>query len=382
MLIVELGLVILGLSILARLALRIGIPPIPLYVIAGLAFGDGGLLPLVTTAEFIRIGAEIGVILLLFMLGLEYPARKLLGTLKHAPRPGGLNLVLNFTPGFAAGLVMGWGPMPAAFLGGATYVSSSGVSARLIDDLGIPFEERTPIISTLILEDLAMALFLPGIAAFLVAGGLGGRLLIAVLAVSGVFGLLLISVRVSPAISRLVFANADEPLLLSILGFGFLIAGIAEVGQVSAAVGALVAGILISGPAEQKVRPLLMPIRDLFAAIFFAFVGFSIDPGRIPDALPVALLLAVITGGTKFIAGWKTAEWAGLPWRRRSVVGATLLARGEFSLAIAGLAVAAQVRPNPAPVIATYVVIMALSGPIIARIVSVRAQRAEADGRP
>lgn len=379
MLIFELGLVILGLSILARLALRIGIPPIPLYVIAGLAFGDGGLLPLVTTKEFIRIGAEIGVILLLFMLGLEYPARKLLGTLKHAPRSGGLNLALNFTPGFVAGLLLGWGPLPAAFLGGATYVSSSGVSARLIDDLRIPPEDRTPIVSTLILEDLAMALFLPAIAAFLVGGGLGGRLVIAVLAVSGVFGLLLLSVRVSPAISRMVFAHADEPLLLSILGFGFVIAGIAEVGQVSAAVGALVAGILISGPAEQKVRPLLMPIRDLFAAIFFAFVGFSIDPSRIISALPVALLLAAITGVTKFVAGWKAAEWAGLPWHRRSVVGATLLARGEFSLAIAGLAVAAQVRPNPAPVIASYVVIMALIGPVIARVTSIRAQRTQAE---
>ncbi|HVL89304.1 MAG TPA: cation:proton antiporter [Actinomycetota bacterium] len=375
----ELGLVILGLSVLARLALRIGIPPIPLYVIAGLAFGDGGLLPLVTTQEFIRIGAEIGLILLLFMLGLEYPARKLIGTLKHAPRSGGLNIALNFTPGFVAGLLMGWAPLPAAFLGGATYVSSSGVAARLIEDLRIGQEERTPIVSTLILEDLAMAMFLPTIGAFLIGGSAAGSLMIAVSAVAIVILLLLFALRAGTGVSRLVFANADEPLLLSILGFGLLIAGIAEVGQVSAAVGALVAGIVISGPAAQNVRPLLSPIRDLFAAIFFAFVGFSIDPGQIPGALPVALLLAGITGATKFVAGWKAAEWAGVPWPRRSIVGATLLARGEFSLAIAGLAVAARVRPNPAPIIATYVVIMALIGPVVARIVSIRVQRAEAD---
>lgn len=377
MLIVELGLVILGLSILARLAVRIGIPPIPLYVIAGLAFGDGGLVPLVTTKEFTRIGAEIGLILLLFMLGLEYPARKLLGTLRHAPRSGGLNLALNFLPGFAAGLLMGWGPLPASFLGGATYVSSSGVAARLIQDLRIGESERVPIVSTLILEDLAMAMFLPAIGAFLIAGNPIRSVAIAVVAVSAVFLLLILSVRIGPSVNRLVFAHADEPLLLSILGFGLVIAGIAEVGQVSAAVGALVAGILISGPAAVNARPLLTPIRDLFAAIFFAFVGFSIDPSLIPGALPVALALAAVTGITKFVAGWKAAEWAGVPRHRRTLVGATLIARGEFSLAIAGLAVAARVRPSPAPIIATYVVVMALAGPIAARIAAGRSRRIE-----
>lgn len=372
MLTIELGAVVLGLAILARLALRAGIPPIPLYLIAGLAFGEGGVLPLVTTQEFIRIGAEIGVILLLFMLGLEYPAGDLVSALRRSRRAGTLNLVLNFIPGFVAGILLGWGPLPAAFLGGATFVSSSGVAARLIADLRVDPVTRAPVVTTLIVEDLAMAVYLPLLAAFLAGGSPWTGLAIATGVLAVVVTVLALASRVEVGISRLVFARADEPLLLSILGFGLLVAGIAELGGVSAAVGALLAGIVISGPAAANVRPLLTPIRDLFAAIFFAFIGFSVDPATIPAALPVALILAAITGATKFFAGYKAAEWMDVDRPGRLMAGAMLLARGEFSLAIAGLAVAARVRPSPAPVIATYVIVMALAGPLIARIVAAR----------
>src|SRR5687767_15440330 len=105
----ELGAVILGLAVLARLAGRVGIPSIPFYLLAGLAFGRGGILPLVRTEEFVRIGSEIGLVLLLFMLGLEYSARDLLSTMRRSKRAGVLDIVLNYTPGLVAGLLLGWG---------------------------------------------------------------------------------------------------------------------------------------------------------------------------------------------------------------------------------------------------------------------------------
>ena len=107
----ELGGVILGLGILGRLAGRLGLSAIPLYLLAGLAFGEGGLLPLVTAQEFIEVGAEVGVILLLLLLGLEYSAIELLGTLRTAAPAGLVDLVLNFTPGLVAGLLLGWSPL-------------------------------------------------------------------------------------------------------------------------------------------------------------------------------------------------------------------------------------------------------------------------------
>src|SRR5215471_2519342 len=124
---IELGAVVLGLALLARIASRWGFSAIPLYLLAGLVFGNGGLAPLIVMAAFIRIGAEIGVLLLLFMLGLEYTSEQLKENLSKGFRAGILDLALNFPPGFVAGLLLGWKPLAAVLLGGVTYISSSGV---------------------------------------------------------------------------------------------------------------------------------------------------------------------------------------------------------------------------------------------------------------
>ncbi|MGH3657090.1 MAG: cation:proton antiporter, partial [Micromonosporaceae bacterium] len=107
LLLVELGAVVLGLGVLGALSLRFGISPIPLYLLAGLAFGDGGVLPLSATEEFIGTGAEIGVILLLFTLGSEYTAGELVGTLRSSAFGGVVDIVLNAGPGVAVALLLG-----------------------------------------------------------------------------------------------------------------------------------------------------------------------------------------------------------------------------------------------------------------------------------
>jgi monovalent cation:H+ antiporter-2, CPA2 family len=122
---VELGLVVIGLAVLARLASRWGFSAIPLYLLAGLAFGRGGLVPLRLTENFVGIGAEIGVLLLLFMLGLEYTGDELKKSLRLGISAGVIDFALNFTPGLAAGLLLRWSPLAAVLLGGITYVSSS-----------------------------------------------------------------------------------------------------------------------------------------------------------------------------------------------------------------------------------------------------------------
>src|SRR5713101_4253762 len=105
---IELGAAIVGLAVLARLANRLGFSAIPLYLVAGLAFGNGGLAPLDVSENFIRIGAEIGVLLLLFMLGLEYTGEELKHNLQIGLPAGGVDFALNFPPGFVTGLLLGW----------------------------------------------------------------------------------------------------------------------------------------------------------------------------------------------------------------------------------------------------------------------------------
>jgi CPA2 family monovalent cation:H+ antiporter-2 len=364
----ELGGVIVGLAVLARVAGRLGIPTIPLYLTVGLAFGRGGILPLVTTEEFIEIGAEIGLILLLFMLGLEYTAWELLSTLREQAPAGTVDLVLNFTPGLVVGPLLGWSVISSVVLAGITYVSSSGIIAKLVQDLGRTGNRETPIIlSILLIEDLSMAIYLPVVAALLIGSSTLAGLGSAVAAVGGVFLMLAVALKVGVGLSRMIFSHSDEALLLTILGVTVVMAGLAEFFQVSAAVAALLVGIMLSGPAAQGARAVLTPLRDLFAAIFFAFVGFSVDPSGIPPVLGPALVLAVLTAGTKIVTGWWSARRSGMGPRGRFRAGTTLIARGEFSIAIAGLAVASDIEPGLGPLAVTYVFLLAVVGPLTAR---------------
>ena len=367
-LLVELGGILLGLAILSRLATVVGMPTIPLYLTAGLAFGQGGILPLVTAEEFIQVGAEIGLILLLFMLGLEYTASELTATLRTHASVGGIDFVLNFLPGFIAGLLLDWGVVLAVVLGGVTYVSSSGISAKILADQGWTGNRETPVvISTLVIEDLVMALYLPFTAALLVGRGDIGSLGPAIVGVTVVVLMVSAATRIEVGISRLVFSRSDESLLLTILGMTIFIAGAAEVFGLSAAVAALLVGIVLSGPAAEAAHGLLTPLRDLFAALFFAFVGLSVDPSAIPPVLGTASLLALVTLITKFATGWIGAARAGVGVRGRTRAGATLAARGEFSIAIAGLVTAAGVAVGFEALAISYVFILALAGPLLAR---------------
>ena len=367
-LLVELGAIVLGLAILSRVATLIGMPTIPLYLTAGLAFGKGGILPLVTAEGFVQIGAEIGLILLLFMLGLEYTAAELTSTLRSQARVGGIDFVLNFTPGFAAGLVLGWGIVLAIVLGGVTYVSSSGIVAKILSDQGWTGNRETPaVLSALVIEDLVMALYLPVAAALLVGEGDIVSLAPAMIGVAIVVLVLGAATRIEVGISRLVFSRSDESLLLTILGMTIFIAGAAETFGLSAAVAALLVGIVLSGPAAEAAQGLLSPMRDLFAAMFFAFVGLSVDPASIPPVLAPASVLAVITLGTKFATGWIGAARSGVGPRGRTRAGAMLTARGEFSIAIAGLATAAGVAGDFEALAISYVFVLAIAGPIFVR---------------
>jgi CPA2 family monovalent cation:H+ antiporter-2 len=373
LLLLELGVIVVGLAILARLAGRIGFSPIPLYLVAGVAFGRGGLLPVVTAEGFIEVGAEIGVILLLLMLGLEYAAPELVETLRAGTRSGLMDLALNFTPGLVAGLVLGWGAAGAILLGGITYISSSGVVAKLLGDLGWIGNAETPtVLSLLVMEDLAMALYLPIVAVLLLGGGILTGALTIVAALTVVVVLLVLAVRYGERLSELVFSRSDEALLLSILGATLLVAGIAERLQVSAAVGAFLVGMGLSGRAADRAHSLLSPLRDLFGAVFFVFFGLQIDPGTLPPAVPAAIVLAAVGFVSKMATGWWAAAGSGVGRRGRWRAGAALVARGEFSIAIAALGVGAGADSALAPLTATYVLILAVAGPLAARLVDPR----------
>ncbi|MFI5759014.1 cation:proton antiporter [Streptomyces sp. NPDC051569] len=365
-LLIELGAIILGLGILGRLAGRVGFSPIPIYLLAGLAFGHGGLLPLDASEEFVATGAEIGVILLLLLLGLEYSASELVTNLKTQYPSGIVDFLLNAVPGAVAALVLGWGPVGAVALAGVTWISSSGVIAKVLGDLGRLGNRETPVIlGVLVIEDLAMAVYLPLLTALLAGLSIAGGSITLLISLGTVGAVLYLALRHGRLISRAVSSDNPEMLLLVVLGLTVLVAGVAQQLQVSAAVGAFLVGIALSGEVAEGAHRLLSPMRDLFAAVFFVFFGLNTDPGAIPPVLVPALILALITTATKIGTGYYAARRAGVGKAGRWRTGGTLVARGEFSIVIAGLAVA--VEPRIGPLATAYVLILVIIGPLAAR---------------
>ena len=260
---------------------------------------------------------------------------------RHASS-GVVDLVLNAPPGFVAGLLMGlpwegrwrWPGSP----GSPRPASWRGCSAT---SAGLANRETPAVLSVLVLEDLAMALFLPLLVVALagegptVGGGRrrpGGRRGAARAAAAQ---------RHGHRLGRLLSHDDDEQVLLRLVGLTLLVAGLAQAVGASAAVGAFLVGLALPATFADRARAILRPLRDLFAALFFVAFGLATDPGAILPVLPMALALAVVTAVTKVGTGWFAARRDGVAVPGRA--GTALVARGEFSIVIAGLAVAAGI---------------------------------------
>jgi CPA2 family monovalent cation:H+ antiporter-2 len=367
-LLIELGAVLFTLGLLGRLARRFRIPVIPLYLLGGLCFGQGGVLELSASEDFVRVAADIGVILLLVMLGLEYSASELRASLRTQAPIGVLDGLLNAVPGVLVALIAGWGGVAAVALGGITWVSSSGVIAKMLTDNGRLANHETPtILGVLVIEDVAMALYLPLLTALLAGGGAGKVVLAVLIAVAAVGAVIVVATRFGGHVTKLVAAQDNESFLLGVLGLTLLVAGLAERLHVSAAVGAFLVGIAVSGSVAETAAEVLAPLRDVFAAVFFVAFGLATNPHTLPPVLPLALLLAALTAGTKMATGYVAARRAGVRRRGRWRAAVTLVPRGEFSVVVAALAVSAGAETKLGPTAACYVLITILLGAAVYR---------------
>jgi monovalent cation:H+ antiporter-2, CPA2 family len=357
-LLIELGAILFALGILGQVARWIHVPVVPLYLLAGLAFGQGGLLELSASKDFVEVSADIGVILLLVMLGLEYSAAELRASLRSQAPIGVLDSLLNAVPGAVIALLAGWGGLAAVALAGVTWVSSSGVIAKMLGDLGRLGNRETPaVLGVLVMEDLMMALYLPLLTALLAGGSTGSVVVAVVVAVITVSVVIVIATHFGGHITRLVSAEDKESLLLGVLGLTLLVAGIADQLKVSAAVGAFLVGIAVSGTVAEAAAELLAPLRDVFAAVFFVAFGLSTSAEKLLPVLPLALLLTVLTSATKIATGYVAARRVNVKRKGRWRAGLELIPRGEFSVVIASLAVSAGVDARLGPLAAAYVLL-------------------------
>ncbi len=362
----QLGAVLTALAVLGAVARRFALSPIPVYLLAGLALGNGGILRVAAAGEFITTGAPIGIVLLLLILGLEFSAAEFAASLRHHLPSAAVDIALNATPGALAGWLLGLEGVAILALAGITYISSSGVIARLLEDLRRLGNRETPaVLAVLVLEDFAMAAYLP---LFTVLASDGswleavGGMVVAVAALVAAFAA---SFRWGHHFGRLVSHPDSEQMLLRVLGITLIVAALAESLHASAAVGAFLVGLTLTGETAARARKVLGPLRDLFAAIFFLAIGLSVDPRELLPMLPVAIALAVVTAATKVLTGMVAARRDGVARRGQLRAGTALIARGEFSLIIIGL-VGTSI-PTVAALATSYVFIMAIMGPVLAR---------------
>ncbi|GIF12886.1 cation:proton antiporter [Actinoplanes teichomyceticus] len=368
-LLVELGVVLAALSFLGAAARRFGFSPIPLYLLAGLALGPGGVAPVPAAGEFIRTGATIGVVLLLLTLGLEFSVEELSVSLRRHLPSAGVDMVLNAVPGALTGRLLGLDWTGSLALAGITWISSSGIIARLLTDLRRLGNRETPaVLSVLVLEDVATAGFLP-LLAVLASGGAWWQAVLGMsLGVAVVVLAFIASRRLRGPLARLLDTADTEQMLLRVLSLTLIVAGVTELLEASAAVGAFLLGLALTGQVADRTRAVIGPLRDLFAAAFFLAVGLSVHPADLVPMLPAALALAAVTGCTKIATGWYAAGRDGAGPQGRLRAGTALITRGEFSLVIASL-IGTAGHGSLGPLTAAYVIVLAVAGPVATRLI-------------
>jgi len=377
----DVGVMFAAIALAGALASRLGQSVIPFYILVGMGLGEYVLgrvpLPVVGTVsvpetEFIALGAELGIVFLLFFLGLEFNLDRLLARRSQIGTAGTIDLA-----NFGVGLVFGWlvfdAFLPAFLIAGIVYISSSAVITKSLIDLGwIANDEAEPLLGTLVYEDLFIAVYLSVASALVLGGGDVAAAAVDVgIALGFIAGLLALVQFGTPVFDRLVATDNTEFVALRSIAAVVFVAGAALALGVSEAVAAFFVGMAFSATDyAHEVETLLEPVRDTFAAVFFFWIGLVTDPLLFGGVAALIALAVVVTTPTKLVTGFLAGRAFDLGTRRSTRVGLGMTTRGEFSLIIATVAVTGAESGAFDPALAAtinafavgYVLVMAVLG--------------------
>jgi CPA2 family monovalent cation:H+ antiporter-2 len=368
----ELAATVAVLTVLGLVASRFGLSAIPAYLVAGILLGPNQpeLFSIVEPSEVTEFVAELGIIALLFFLGLEFSFDRVLATTRHLGLGGTIDLVVNLGLGLVVGLAAFGPSIGALVLAAAVYVSSSAVTVKgLIDFRRLADDETDLVLAILVFEDIAIA-FMLGF-----AGGGGGEVgptLALVGKVMGFVGLGLAASRWGPRlVDRALDRLPREFFLLGVFAFLVGMAALGELLGLSEAIGALMAGIVLAGTrAREEIEERFFSFRDLFGALFFFVFGLGIDLTEL-GALAWLLALAVpLTILGKATAGYLAGRVGGFTDRQSMNAGLALVAHGEFTIILAQIAadnpdVPADVGAELAAFAGLYVLLTATIGVVL-----------------
>ena len=336
----ELAVTVALLGGLGLVAARVGLSAIPAYLLAGLLLGpnEPKVLSLIQPSEVTDFVAEIGLLFLLFFLGLEFSLERVLRSGRHVAGGGAVDFAVNGLLGLAVGLVA-FGPSFAALvLAACVYVSSSAIAVKgLIDLRRLADDETDLVLAILVFVDLVVAVVLGLVA----AGGasIGGTAGVVAKAAAFIGLGLLASRWLSRPIDRLLGRLQLEFFLLAVFGFLVAMSAVAKELGISEAIGALMAGVVLAETgARREVEERFFSFRDVFAALFFFVFGLSIDLGALDTVWWIVLTATLATVLGKTTTGLVAGRLGALTQRQSLNAGAALVAHGEFTVVLAQVA--------------------------------------------
>ena len=375
--ILQIGLALVLIGFAVGLAARLRLSNVPFLIIIGMVVGPHapqiGVFDFrfIETNSLISFMGQMGVLFLLFYLGLEANVTRLIESGRSILMGGTIYVGINFAVGLLYAYLAGFPLRETLIAAGVTTISSSAIVAKILFDYRRTANPETELILGITMfEDVFLAVYLSLISGIVLSGASSvlGVLSSGGIALGFIIGLMVVGRWATPLLNRLFRISSNEVFVIVIFGCLFLLAGLGQTIHVAESIGALLLGLIL-GETEhsERMERLVVPFRDFFGAIFFFSFGLSIDPFSLGGAMWLAIGAAFVSIICVIVAGTIVSRRAKLSPVDSLNLSFTLLARGEFSIIIAGLAQAGGLLGILQPFAALYVLILASVSPLLAK---------------
>ncbi len=375
--ILEVGLAIALIALAGLLSSKLRFSVIPFYILIGMAVGPHSVelwhldFRFIESTPLIEFMGRLGVLFLLFYLGLEFSVGRLVKSGRSIAIGGTIYIGINFTLGLVFGWASGFPLQETLVIAGITTISSSAIVAKVLVDLKRAANPETEMILGIIMfEDVFLAVYISILSGLVLSGSasIWGVTMSALIALGFMLALLIVGRKAVPLLNKLLNIRSNEVFGLVIFAGLFLVAGFSETIHVAEAIGALLIGLVLAETEHMKrIEKLILPFRDFFGAIFFFSFGLTIDPTKLGGAVWLSLAAVILTLIGNFAAGMLAGRSAGLSSKASVNIGLTIVARGEFSIIMANIAKTGSLMPIIQPFAALYVLILAILGPLLTK---------------
>ncbi|ALS28241.1 cation:proton antiporter [Paenibacillus cisolokensis] len=377
MIIFEVGLALALISIVGLLSAKLRFSVIPFYILIGMAVGPHAPhfwiidLRFIESSDVIDFMGRLGILFLLFYLGLEFSVARLLKSGKAILAGGLFYVALNFISGLLMGWFMDLPLKETLVVCGIMTSSSTAIVAKVLVDLKRTANPETELIMGMIMfDDLFIAVHISILSGLVLSGAtsVGGVLLVSASALLFILCFLIIGRKLVKYFDLALRVPSSELFLLLVMTMLFLVAGFSETLHVAEAIGALMIGLVLGESAHVKrIESLVVPFRDFFGAIFFFGFGLTIQPSTLGGAVGMAVLAVILTLLANLAAGFIAGRLSGNSSRASLNVGLTLVSRGEFSIIMANIGKAGGLMPAIQSFAVLYVLLLAVLGPLLTK---------------